>query len=105
MFYKALFAPDLGAKCIVRQDRNLTTAVTDLFHLLCQLAHFGSFLILKLSSGYETTMVEESSLSSVWIMELKFFTIILFEMDLFVHCTYAYTLLSLLRSRTCRYWA
>lgn len=50
-------------------------------------------------------MVEESNLSSVWIMELNFFTIIQFEMDLFVHCIDGYTPLSLLRPRTCRHGA
>lgn len=50
-------------------------------------------------------MVEETNLSSVWNMKLKFFTIILFEMDLFVQCSDGYSLLSLLRQITCRYGA
>lgn len=105
MLCKLHFAPDMVAKCIVGQDWKLTTAVTDLFRLLGQLSVFGSFPILKLSSGYKVTKVEESNLSSGWVMELKFFTIILFEMDLFAHCTEGYILLSLLRPRTCRYEA
>lgn len=105
MFCKPHFAPDTVAKCIVGQDWKLTTAVTDLFHLLGQSSLFGSFPILKLFSEYKVTKVEESNLSSVWVMELKFFKIILFEMDLFAHCIDSYTLLSLLRSRTCRYEA
>lgn len=80
MFCKPHFAPDTVPKCIVGQDWKLTTAVTDLFHLLGQLSLFGSFPILKLSSVYKVTKVEESNLSSVWIMELKFFTIILLRL-------------------------
>lgn len=102
MSCKTHFAPDAVAKCIVGQDWKLTTAVMDLFHLLGWLSLFGSFPILKLSSGYKVTKVEESNLSSVWVMELKFLTIILFEMDLFAHCTDSYILLSLLTTKTRR---
>lgn len=62
MSCKPHFAPDTVAKCIVGQDWILAT-VTDLFHLLGQLSLFGSFPILKLSSGYKVTKVEESNLS------------------------------------------
>jgi len=104
LFRKPHFAPDTVAKCSVRQDWKLT-AVTDLFHSLGQLSLCGSFPILKLSSGYKVTKVKEGNLSSLWVMELKFFTIILFEIDLFAHYTDSYILLCLLRPRTCRHEA
>lgn len=105
MFCKPHFALDRVAKCLVGQDCKLTTAMTDLFHLLGQLALLGSFPILKLSSAYKVTKVEESDLSSVWVTELQFFTIVSFEMDLFAHCSDGYILLSLLGPTTCRYKA
>lgn len=65
MFRKPHFAPNMVPKCGARKDWKLTTAVRDLFHLLGQLSLFGSFSLLKLSSGYKVTKVEESNLSSV----------------------------------------